>query len=209
MAGNFGSMADLFRKQDFGTYTAAQHGTPSSSAGSAAPGSGSSSYVPGNVTGKYIQTPQAQAALGLLWPGLEQLGTSLSKGGSLYDVPNAPMPTEGWFSGLDSSIQSGLLEPYTLASKQLAEQLGGYGQLGSARGGVSGSGAAGLGRFWEDAAQGMGMQAWNMINPNQMAQYQAGVAARQLPWLTYPNLLGSAMPTPYIKQSSSGGGGKK
>jgi len=171
--------------------------------------SGSSSNFFGKATGKYIQTPQAQAALKQLWPGLTQLGNALSSGGALYNVPQAPMPTQGWFSGLDQSIQSGIMEPYTLASQQLAEQLGSYGQLGSARGGVSGAGAAGLGRFWEDAAQGMGTQAWNMINPNAMAQYQAQVQSQQLPWATFPSMFGSAMPTPYINQGTSGGGGKK
>jgi len=172
-------------------------------------GGSGTSFIPGKATGNYIQTPQSQAVLEMLWPGMQQYASALSGGGSLYNVPQAPMPNQGWFSGLDPSITQGLWEPYQQGSQQLAEQLGSYGQLGSARGGVAGAGAAGLGKYWEQAGRDVGLSAWSMINPNQMAQYQAQTQAQQMPWLTMPSVFGNAMPTPYIKQGDSGGGGGK
>jgi hypothetical protein len=86
--------------------------------------------------------------------------------------------------------------------------MGASGMAGSARGGWSGAASAGLGKFWEQAGRDVGLSAWNMINPNQMAQYQAQLTAQQMPWAAFPSMFGSAMPTPYIKQGTSGGGKK-
>jgi hypothetical protein len=166
----------------------------------------------------YAQSPEAQQMMQLMMPAVGRIGEAGGSGGTLWDVPNAPgvtpapMPNQGWFGGLDSNIMSGLWEPYKQGSQMLMEQLGPQ----SARAGISGSGAAGLGKFWEQAGRNVGQQAWNMINPNAMAQWQMGnqnamqqwaqnLYARQAPYSMIPGMAGGAMPTPMMTP----GGGKK
>lgn len=160
----------------------------------------------GGTNTKYVQSPEARKMLKYMMPAVKKVGQAGKKGRPLWDVPSAPgvgsygvgqapnlggygvgqapMPTQGWYSGLDENIKAGMMEPYQEASKQLMEQMGAAGMGGSARGGISGNAAAGLGRFWEDAATGMGQQAWGMINPNAMAQWQAQNQAGRDVWST-------------------------
>lgn len=195
----------------------------------------------GGGSTQYVQSPEARKMLRKMMPAVSKIGQAGKEGTPLWDVPDtpgvsampgissAPMPTQGWFSGLDENIKAGMMEPYQEASQQLMEQMGAAGMGGSARGGISGNAAAGLGRFWEDAATGMGQQAWGMINPNAMAQWQMqntmqmepwrmenqnamqawaqDIAARQSPYSIIPGMAGGAMPTPVMQQG--GGGGKK
>jgi hypothetical protein len=173
---------------------------------------------------KTISSPESQAALEAFMPALRRIGEAATKGKQLYEVPQAPLvdynpgqyaPSAGWFSGLDPSITQGMWEPYNQGANQLAEQLSSFGGLGSARGGVSGMGAAGLGKFWENASQNVGMNAWNMMGPTreaQAAQTSAAQNAAMQQWLQQilatqsaygpvAGIVGGAMPTPALVPS--------
>jgi hypothetical protein len=153
----------------------------------------------GGSSTQYVQSPEAQKVLSAMLPAVKRVGRAGQYGQTLWDVPSysptsapqiggapgvtgAPMPTEGWFSGMDPNIMSGLWEPYQQGSKQLMEQLGAAGMAGGAASGLSGTAAGGLGRFWEDASKNVGLSAWNMINPNAMAQWQMEQERTMEPW---------------------------
>jgi hypothetical protein len=74
------------------------------------------------------------------------------------------------------------MAPYLEAEQQLLETLGAGGGLGSARGGFSGQGAAGLGRYWADAGQQYGRDLWGMIAPAQQAGWGAELQRGQQGW---------------------------
>jgi hypothetical protein len=150
----------------------------------------------------YILSPPAAKLLNLLGPQMSQLGT----GGPLWDVPLAVGPTADWYGNLSPDVMQGVWAPYQDASKQFMEQLGAGGLATSQRGGISGAGAAGLGKFWEQAGRNVGQQAWGMTAPGLMAKYEADINAMQYPWMARQQLFSQAMPTPKIDQS---GGGKK
>lgn len=138
-----------------------------------------------------------------LWQNVAQpLWQQLMGGGPT--VTPVPMPTEGWFEGLDPSIKSGIREPYEYASKQLMEQMGAKGQTGSAMSPYSGSAQTAAGRFWSDAATGMGQQAWGMINPNAMAQWGMQQQANFLPYQMLPGVTQQSLPYPVVTPGSPG-----
>ena len=86
-------------------------------------------------------------------------------------VGNPLMPTGDWFSSLDPSIKQGVWAPWNEAADMLSERMGGQGQLGSARGGMTGAAGAGLGELYSRAGQNVGLQAWNMMQPGLQAEY--------------------------------------
>lgn len=90
-----------------------------------------------------------------------------------YNLPNVPnlMPTQSWYNSLSPDVKAGVWAPYQEAAQQLTEQFGSRGQLGSARAGYSGAYGAAMGEFASNAAQQVGLQTWNMAQPQiQMAQ---------------------------------------
>jgi hypothetical protein len=136
---------------------------------------------------------------------------------------------------ISPEVRAGVMAPYLEAEQQLMETLGAGGGLGSARGGFSGQGAAGLGRFWADAGQQYGRDLWGMIAPAQQAgwgaelqrgqqdwgaqlaqnmfgaqagqqQWQAGLQEQQFPFSVIPAMFGQAMPSAVTTQGSGGGG---
>ena len=107
-----------------------------------------------------IQYPNLPSAEGVL-SGIEQPGYIG------YDIPDitSMMPTGDWFTSLSPEVMAGIWSPYEEGSRQLQEQLNAIGGLGNQVAGVSGQGAAGLGKYWADATNDVGLQAWNMISP--------------------------------------------
>jgi len=103
------------------------------------------------------------------------------------------MPNRGWMQNLDPGVMAGIREPYEEGAKMLAERFGAAGMGGSARGGMSGNAAAGFGKYYENAAQGIGQQAWNMTSPGLRYPYDAALG-----------LAGGTYPNPVVNQ---GGGG--
>ena len=123
------------------------------------------------------------------------------------------MPTGQTMSSISPAVWSGIMQPYQKVESQLMETLGAGGQLGSARGGFSGEGAAGLGKYWADVAPGIGMQAWNMISPALQQGWGAGLQREQAlwgeqlqeakyPWQAGPSYLSMSMPQPYVQEPS-------
>jgi hypothetical protein len=98
-----------------------------------------------------------------------------------YEIPNVEsmMPTKSWWNSLSPDVMAGIRAPYNEASKGMLEQLGGMGQLGSARGGATGAAGAALGQFEADAANKMGLQAWQMSQPAMQAGWQAQLGKNQ------------------------------
>ena len=102
-----------------------------------------------------------------------------------------PLPTQGWFSGLDSSIKQGLWEPWNEAALNMTNMMGSQGKL-SARGGYSGSAQTALGDLYSKAGTQVGTQAWNMMNPNMMAAWQ-------MPFQMAQASLGQTLPTNVVQ----------
>jgi len=105
--------------------------------------------------------PQAPSAAGI-YSGVQQ-----------YNIPNTVAPTQGWYNSISPEVQRGLWEPYNQGAKQLMETLGGQGSLGNARGGYTGAAGAALGKYYSDASTNIGTQAWNMMQPGMMANWNA------------------------------------
>jgi len=178
----------------------------------------------GGSTG-YIQSPQQQQLFQMAQPLIQKamdygMG-GIGQGGGLWPTPgyNIPstesmMPSAATMGNISPSIWEGIMNPYKQAEQQLMETLGAGGGLGSARGGFSGQGAAGLGKFWAEAAPTMGTQAWNMISPALQQGWGAGFQREQAlwgeqmqqhkyPWQAGPSMLSMGMPTPYTQQQQA------
>ena len=132
-----------------------------------------------------------------------------------YNIPSPEymMPTAATMNAISPDVWSGIMQPYQKVEKQLMETLGAGGALGSAMGGFSGQGAAGLGKYWAEAAPGIGMQAWNMISPALQQGWGAGLQQAQnlwaeqmqqykYPWQAAPSFISMGMPFPYVQQPS-------
>jgi hypothetical protein len=74
---------------------------------------------------------------------------------------------------------AGLNAPWNDARNQMFESLGQAGSLGSAGAGMSGAAGAALGEFESNRANQMGLQAWNMMQPGLMNQWQGQLGANQ------------------------------
>jgi hypothetical protein len=140
----------------------------------------------------YTQSPEQaqvyQALLPLL-QGLSQQG-AWQMGQSNLGAPAAPtapsmsgvlsgistsqlMPSKSWYDSMSPEVKAGVWAPYQEGASKLQEQLGSIGGLGNQRGGVSGSGAAGLGQYWADASPQAALSMWNMSQPGMQAGYNA------------------------------------
>jgi len=104
--------------------------------------------------------------------------TGVLSGVPQYNIPNVSsmMPSQDWYNSLSPDVMAGVWAPYQQASKGMLEQLGGIGQLGSARGGATGAAGAALGQFGADAANKVGLQAWQMTQPAMQQGWQAQLA---------------------------------
>lgn len=193
----------------------------------------------------FEQSPQQR----WLWENFSQPYMQKLAGGnidlpSMYDIPESPspyqvpdissmMPTGDWFGSLDPSIKAGIRSPYEDAGRQMLEIMGAKGQTGSVSSPYSGSAASATGKFWEEAARGMGQQGWNMISPalqqgwqaqlgsniagygqdvNQwqtslgrnMNEYQAQLASAMMPYQMLPGITQQSLPYPVVDPGDPG-----
>ena len=127
--------------------------------------------VPGQQTGVGYNVPGQQTGVGYNVP--------TSPGAQGYNVPNiqSMMPTGDWYNNLDPSIMAGIRQPYTDASRQLTESMGG--SAGSARGGPTGALGSSQADFWSKAGTQMGQQAWGMVSPALQQGWGAQLGANQ------------------------------
>ena len=171
----------------------------------------------------FQQSPLQQAIQALVMPKVQQsfdqgyAWDTPSSPQNFYDIPstNQMMPQQGWMNNLDSGVKKGLWEPWEQGANQLGERFGNAGMGGSARGGMSGSAAAGFGKYYQDAAKDVGMQAWNMVQPAQQAGWgaelgrgrelaQERLTSQQYPWQMAPGLLGGSAAYPIVRQGTQG-----
>lgn len=92
------------------------------------------------------------------------------------------LPTKDWWSNLEPGVKSGIMQPFETGADTLAEQMNRYGQLGSARGGASGSAGASLGNYWAQAMPKAALTGWSMTEPGLEKAWQAQLGANQLGW---------------------------
>jgi hypothetical protein len=148
---------------------------------------------------EYAQSPEQRQVFNALMPTIRRIGSA--GGGSLWDIPTAPMaptarqytsptpqgynvpdavaPTQNWWDSIASPVMAGLNAPWNDARNQMFESLGQAGSLGSAGAGMSGAAGAALGEFESNRANQMGLQAWNMMQPGLMNQWQGQLGANQ------------------------------
>ena len=131
----------------------------------------------------------ATEAQGDIFKQLEPLARLMSQRGQrgqpAYDIPGAPlapdiagnvdpynipspdmaMPTQNWWNSLSPQVMSGLEAPWLSARDKLVEDFSARGMVGSPRGGYSGAAGAAMGELAGNAAQNIGMQAWQMSQP--------------------------------------------
>ena len=179
-----------------------------------------------------VSSPEQQRMFDWMKPMMQNIGNR-QPGQRLWDIPPAPSavpymqnvdpsvlaPTGDWYNNLDPNIRQGIEQPFQQGADMLGEQLQNYGGA-SARGGVSGNMAAGLGNYWAQAAPQMGMQGWNMMQPSNMAtynqnlqagqsdyssgmeQWRAGNQESQFPYQMAPEMMGGTYSTPVVQQQN-------
>jgi len=143
-------------------------------------------------------------------PGGQQVWDVGAPPAADYQIPSTEsmMPSKQWWGGISPEVKEGLWAPWNEAAGQMMEKMGGSGQLGSARGGYSGTGERALGEFYSKAGQNVGLQAWQMTQPamktgwaaeydktqqdyaNQMTQWGLEQEAIQYPYKSLPGLMG-------------------
>ena len=96
-------------------------------------------------------------------------------GQPMYDIPDPSMamPTAQWYGSLSPEVKAGLYAPYEEAGEHLMNTMSSRGQLGSARGGLSGATGAAMGELAGNAAQNVGLNAWQMTAPAAMQNWQS------------------------------------
>lgn len=154
----------------------------------------------GGGSAQSVSSPEQDALIRNIIPMVKRMSRQALRSRPLYDVPTydvpgaeSMMPTSDWYSNLSPEVMQGVWAPYQDASKQLQEQLGASGMGGSAIGGISGTAASGLGKFWEQAGRNVGQQAWGMVQPALSAEWQGNLGRNQ--WTAGAEL--QAMQAPY------------
>ena len=106
-----------------------------------------------------------------------------------YDIPQVPymdpqqaMPTTSWYNNMSPQVRAGLWEPYEQGANLLTERMGAGGQAGSAMGGFSGAYGDAMGRYYADAQNKVGMQAWGMQQPALMQAMMGNNANQMMGW---------------------------
>lgn len=109
------------------------------------------------------------------------------KGG--YDVPSYDIadttnlsPTKDWWSNISSGVKQGIMQPIEEGADTLSERLNKYGQLGSSRGGVSGTASEGLSNYYAKAMPQAELAGWQMMQPGALAAFQAQNQANRDVW---------------------------
>ena len=154
----------------------------------------------------WTQSPEQRQMYQLLYPFISQMIGKSTSGQSLYNIPSVQnlMPTKEWWNQLSPEVMGGLWSPYNEGAKQMMETMGAGGQLGSAVGGYSGAGETALGRYYQDAAKNVGLQAWGMTYPGLSADYSAQLQQSMLPYSLLPGMFGGTYSTPVVSQGGNG-----
>lgn len=125
----------------------------------------------GLLTG--VTDPSAAGVMtGVPMPSMEGVLTGVGA----YGIPEAVMPSTGWYQDIAPEVMAGIQSPYVEASEAMMGRMEQMGQLGTARGGVSGGAGAALGEFAARSAKDIGMQAWQMTAPQLMQRRQEMLA---------------------------------
>lgn len=129
----------------------------------------------------------------------------------MYDVPSPVGPTTDWYNNISPAVRESLWEPAREGGNQLMETLGAKGMMGGASTPASGSGATAMGKLFADYSQGIGGQAWNMMQPGLMADYSAqlgrnitGYNTSLMPFQTAAGMLPGTYSTPFVDPGSPG-----
>jgi hypothetical protein len=180
----------------------------------------------------YASSPQQDAVYSALMPLLKKMTSGAMSGTPYANIPDAPLPdyqipsavgpTKDMWDQTDPHVMAGIEAPWNVAQKQMEEAMGGGGTAGSARAGASGAMGSAYGRFFNDKAESVGTQWWNMMSPGLNNVWSAQLQQNQIPYqnqLTQWNLenqqlmgpfqnatsmMPSTFPNPIISQSSAG-----
>jgi len=146
----------------------------------------------------YAQSPEQREIYQLALPYLQKMFSG--EGG--YQIPDIQqmMPTTGWYQNLAPEVRAGIASPYTDASRQLTESLGG--SAGSARAGSTGQLISTQSDFWAQAGEQMGTQGWGMISPALSAGWQAQLQQNMFPYTSALGAIGSTYSQPVVSPDS-------
>lgn len=129
----------------------------------------------------------------------------------MYDLPNQVGPTTDWYNNIAPEVRQSLWEPAQEGGQQMMEAMGAKGQIGSAGSPISGSAQTGMGKLFSDYSQGIGGQAWNMMQPGMMADYNAqlgrniqGYNTSMMPFETARGMLPGTYSSPVVTPGSQG-----
>ena len=203
----------------------------------------------GDTQVEYAQSPEQRQLMNAYMPmaeGLGQYGQERYFGGEpnlgapsmngvltgqqMYDIPDpsSAMPTQQWWNSLSPEVMAGLNAPWEDQRSQMLEFMGQRGQTGSGQGGYSGAAGAAIGELAGNAAQNIGLNAWEMTSPmaqaswqadlqrnmnaynvgqqERMGDYNTAMQAWQMPYQSMNNMIGQGMPQGYAQQGSGGVG---
>ena len=138
--------------------------------------------------------------------GLKGLIGAQKSGEGLWDVPEYPQPTAGWWSGLDQNVRSGIMEPYMDMANQMGEQFGAAGMGGSPLTGSTGAFGAALGDQMGQWGGQAALTGWNMLQPGYQNEFNAQLQSNMAPWTMAPSYLGALagyMPQAHVTQKSN------
>jgi len=150
----------------------------------------------GGSNTEYVQSPQAQQIMEYMMPAAQRMGEYGGSGKALwntgglqsslglyptspYNVPSSQMmmPSAANIGSIAPEIQEAAWQPYETAIGNVVEQFGGG--MGSARGGVSGSGANLLSELTQEVAPQYTSSLWSMVQPGLAAEYSGLLGAEQ------------------------------
>ena len=129
----------------------------------------------------------------------------------MYDLPNQVGPTTDWYNQIAPEVRQSLWEPAQQGGQQMMEAMGAKGQIGSPGSPISGSAQTAMGSLFADYSQGIGQQAWNMMQPGMMAGYgaelgrnQAGYQTSLMPFQAASGMLPGTYANPVVSPGSPG-----
>jgi len=153
---------DIPQQSIYGYNTPSPWGVPGANVGGYQPGQyGTTDYNPASPW----QVPGMGMPDKINAPTMGQAG---------YEIPDASqlMPGADWMQNFSPEIMQGLNAPWEEGQKQMLEQMGAMGQIGSPDA-VSGAAGAAIGKFKAQQANQVGQQAWNMLQPGLQRDYQS------------------------------------
>jgi hypothetical protein len=151
----------------------------------------------------YKTSPEQKDLFNISKYGLLDMLFRGKTGQGLYNIPQSMYPTKDWWKNLSPEIKSGINAPVMDMAKQMGEQFGSQGQMGSSMTGPSGAFGNALGeavgRTWGPQSA---MTGWNMMQPSAQAELQN----QQAPWNMMSAFLGQGSqltPQPVVSQNSN------